>query len=431
MKHVSVALVLALVGCDAPDPSVDAAVRPDAPRDAGPPLGPYPTVEALPELDALPSLFTSYDGTRTATTVADWQGWRRDELRDLLSFYLYGYVPERSVTVTATVATSVPDFVPGVVAYTEHELTLGDLGLTLHVALYTPVGIDDPPVFIAPNRCGNQEVSTDPRLRATTGWVAPDCGADAEASRGVRAAQWPIETIVRAGFAFAAFHEAEIDPDDEEDDFANGVHAVMTDEARDPRLRWGRIAAWAWGISRIVDWLETSTLVDPDRIAVVGHSRRGKTALVAGAFDERIAMVIAHQSGTGGAALTRHLAGEPVGAVNLLFPSWFDDVFPTFEGEENRIPVDQHMLIALSAPRLVLLTDGEDDAWADPDGATMAAEAASAAWDLYDVPGLVEDASGPTLDGNLGRAMRPGVHELTHADWDVFLDFARRHWPAP
>jgi hypothetical protein len=403
----------------------------DAPRDAGPPLGPHPTVDLLPERPELPDLFESFDGSRTARSVADWEGWRRDELRELISFYLYGYIPEDEVTVTATTLNTVEDFVAGAVRYEEIELTVAPIGLTLHVSLFSPIGVTAPPVFIALNRCGNQETTTDARVRATTAWFGENCGASLEATRGVRAYQWPIETITGAGYALAAIHESEIDPDDAENDFANGVHGLLTDEARDPRLRWGRIAAWAWGISRVVDWMETSDRVDGSRIAVVGHSRRGKTALLAGALDPRISMVIAHQSGRGGAALTRHLSGEPVAILNTTFPSWFDDVYPTFAGFPTRIPVDQHMLIALSAPRLVLCTDGDSDAWADPMGARMAVEAADAAWDLYGDPGIVLEGADPSLDGALAWHLRPGDHDLTAVDWEVFLDFAQRHWPAP
>lgn len=440
------AIAMVLAACDGPaivrdaavepdaGPSRDAAPRLDAPpaRDAGPPLpGPYPAVDALGETP-LPDLFVGYDGTRRVVTTDDWATWRRAELRDLLSFYVFGYTPERAVPVTVTTLATIDDFVPGQVRYDELELALGSLGIAIHVSLFTPVGASaPPPVFVAPNRCGNQETTADPRVRATTAWMDPGtCGATIDASRGVRASQWPIETIVAAGYAFAAFHESELDPDDTEDDFANGIHPLLLDPARDARLRWGRIAAWAWGVSRVVDGLETSPLVDPRRIAVVGHSRRGKTALLAGALDERIAMVIAHQSGTGGAALTRHLSGESVEAVNTFFPSWFDDVFPTFAGHEARIPADQHMLIALVAPRLLLVTDGDDDAWADPAGARMAVDAASPVWPFLGGTGLVLDGAGaPTLDGALAYATRPGGHELTALDWSTFLAFADRHWP--
>lgn len=421
---MSLALLLAL-GCGGDDSAtgVDGG-PPDAGTDAGAPLGPHPGVDDLPDRPELPPLLVGVDG------VEDWERTRRAELVDLLSFYVYGYVPDAAVEVTARVEGSIPDLVAGAVDYDELELTLGSLDLTIHVSLFRPAGETFAPVFVAPNRCGNQEVSADARIRATTAWIGSDCGASPEDARGVRASQWPIEAITAAGFALAAFHESEIDPDDASRDFADGVHARLVDEARDPRLRWGRLSAWAWGVARVVDGLEASGRIDPARVAVVGHSRRGKTALLAGALDERIGLVVAHQSGTGGAALSRSLEGESIEAINLVFPSWFDDVFPTFAGHEVRLPVDQHMLVALAAPRLVLVTDGDDDAHADPAGARRAVEAASEAWSLYGVPGVVPGPDGrPTLEGRLSWQSRPGGHALTHADWDGFLAFARAHWP--
>ncbi|MCU0676132.1 MAG: acetylxylan esterase [Myxococcota bacterium] len=431
--------VVGTFGCGGSDGASDAAPS-DAPSDSssdahedagvadgGSPLGPYPPVTDLPARDALPDLFMSFDGTRRASDVSEWEAWRQDELRDLFAFYQYGYAPSDEVPVTVEVVVSEPDFIPDQVRYDELAVRLGDLGLVVHVALFTPHGVDSPPVFVAPNRCGNQEVTEDPRVRATTAWQGDNCGSTVEESRGVRAYQWPISSIAEAGFAFATFHESEIDPDDEEHDFANGVHAALVDSARDPRIRWGRVAAWAWGVSRVIDGLLEHGTVDATRIAAVGHSRRGKTVLLAAAHDPRIALVIAHQSGTGGVALHRSLEGETLELINALFPSWFNDVFPTFARRELQTPVDQHQLIALVAPRAVLATDGSDDRWADPDGARAAVLAASPAWELYGAPGVVlDDAGAPTLDGPLAWHLRPGDHDLTDDDWATFLEFARR-----
>jgi hypothetical protein len=426
---------MSLLGCyvDPCGGCHDAGPTPDAYR-VPPPLEPFPTVDELPERTEIPALFESFDGTRTVETEEDWQGWRREELLELFSFYLYGYTPDRAIAVSATRLLSEPDFLPGVAAYEEHEITLAGLATRIHVSLFLPIGVESPPVFVAPNRCGNQEVSTDPRIRGTTAWFGEDCGDVLADTRGVRASQWPIEAITRAGFAFAAFHESELDPDGAGDDFGDGIHLELIDEARDPRLRWGRLAAWAWGVSRVVDFLVPSGLVDPSRIAVVGHSRRGKMALLAGARDPRIAMMIAHQSGTGGAALTHVDApgSESVFAINTIFPTWFDDVYPTFADDETRLPIDQHMLIAMSAPRLVLVTDGAEDLRAEPTSAVQATELAEPAWALQGAAGIVREPDGTHgLEGNLAWRLRPGDHALTHDDWTTFLAFARAHWPAP
>lgn len=392
----------------------------------------YPGADDLPAVQELPSLFGSFDTARTAGSVADWEGWRRAELRDRLAYYLYGYAPAQAVRVDGRSTATVDDLLPGV-RYEEVELTLGEgTAPRVHLALYLPRGATNPPVFLALNKCGNQEVLADPRVAGTTSWIdTAVCGATVEASRGGRASNWPVAEIVRRGFAFATFHESDVDPDTSADrDFSDGVHPHFVPEGRAPAVRWGRIAAWSWGLSRAVDWLVASGRVDPARIAVVGHSRRGKAALWAGATDDRIGMVIAHQSGTGGAALSRSLVGESVQIINQSFPSWFDDVFPTFANRELRLPVDQHMLLALVAPRPLLLTDGDDDAWADPPGARGAAEAADAAWRLYGQRGLLRETDGRySLDTRLCWRTRPGAHFLGADDWTTFLDFAERQWP--
>lgn len=427
MRSPSLVALVMLTACSAspsePTPDdADAAVIPA-----------YPTADQLPERASLPALFDSFTGPRRATTVADWEGWRRAELRDRLAHYVYGYAPTQAVAVTGQSTRTVENFLPNVGRYEEVELTLGDGAVPrIHLSLYLPTGVASPPVFVALNKCGNQEVSDDPRITATTSWVdTAACEGTAEDTRGRRSSHWPVETILRRGYAFVTFHESDVDPDTSGDaDFSDGVHPHFVPEGRAPEVRWGRIAAWSWGLSRVVDWLAESGRVDARRIAVVGHSRRGKAALWAGATDDRIAMVIAHQSGTGGAALSRSLVGESVQIINLSFPSWFNDVFPTFAGRETRLPVDQHQLVALVAPRRLLLTDGDEDTWADPPGARAAAEAADPAWSLYGRDGLVREAGGRfSLEGRLCWRSRPGLHSLGTEDWETFLAYADRQWP--
>jgi hypothetical protein len=423
MRKALIAALVPIAACSSPPPpapTVDAAVA-------------YPSADELPERVELPALFDSFAGSRRVTTVADWEAWRRAELRDRFAHYIYGYAPAHSVAVTGRSTATIEGFLPGVARYEEVELTLGDgAAPRVHLSLYLPLGVASPAVFVALNKCGNQEVSADPRVTASAAWIdTAVCGASAEASRGARASNWPVEAILRRGYAFVTFHESDIDPDTSTDrDFSDGVHPHFVPAGRAPEVRWGRIAAWSWGLSRAVDWLVASGRVDASRIAVVGHSRRGKAALWAGANDDRIAMVIAHQSGTAGAALSRSPVGESVQLINLSFPSWFNDVFPTFGGRESRLPLDQHQLVALMAPRRLLLTDGDDDAWADPPGARGAAEAADPAWGLHGRPGLVRGADGSfSLEGRLSWRTRPGGHSLGAEDWETFLTFADRQWP--
>ena len=268
------------------------------------------------------------------------------------------------------------------------------------------------PVFLLLN---NRPASnTDPARRVTSGF-------------------WPAEDLIARGYGVAALQVGELAPDDPAR-FRDGVIRLFEGEASGPRPAdaWGAVAAWAWGASRAMDYFETDPRVDAGRVAVVGHSRGGKAALWAGAEDERFALVISNESGETGAALSRRHFGETVARINASFPHWFAGNYKAFGGREEALPTDQHMLLALVAPRALYVASADEDLWSDPRGEFLSLAHASPAYALWGDPPIRADDM-PPLDralvvGRRGYHVRRGGHDLTRSDWARFADFADARW---
>jgi hypothetical protein len=268
------------------------------------------------------------------------------------------------------------------------------------------------PVFLGMNFQGNECVNADPAIRATTRWVR------AKNERGSCAARWEMEYAISRGYGMATVYYGDLDPDFD-DGFANGVHALYGKPAAD---EWGAVAAWAWGLSRAMDYLVQDPQVDAKRVAVHGHSRIGKAALWAGASDERFAMVISNDSGEGGAAIARRRLGERTKDLNERFPHWFAGNFRKYSAKEETMPFDSHILLALIAPRPLYVASASEDLWADPDGEKAALDEAAKFYGL-----LVPKGAGKLV----GHHIRPGKHDILRYDWERFFDFADQLWKGP
>lgn len=257
--------------------------------------------------------------------------------------------------------------------------------------------------------------------------------SNTDPTRAERSGFWPAEEVIARGYGIAAIQNNELAPDNAER-FREGVIRLFEGDGSGPRTpdAWAALAAWAWGASRAMDYFETDPRVDATRVAVLGHSRGGKAALWAGAEDERFALVISNESGAGGAALSRRRYGETVERITTSFPHWFAGRFSDFGGREDELPIDQHMLLALIAPRAAYVASADEDLWADPRGEFLSVAHASPVYALWgnrlvtadDMPPLEQQA----VFGRLGYHVRRGTHNLTEYDWMRYLDFAERQW---
>ena len=380
-----------------------------------------------------PIHLTFNDGSKV-TSKEEWIK-RRAEIYSIFQNEVYGISPVWKGKITASELSSDNHALNDRAIRQEVKVNLknGSKELNFTLLIYLPHSTKPVPVFLGYNFGGNHSVTDDPGISITSSWMAndPENGITenkaTEAGRGKSASRWPVSEIISRGYGLVTLYYGDIDPDFD-DGFKNGVHGLY--DMKPDSAAWGSISAWAWGLSRAMDYIVTDPAIDPGKVIVIGHSRLGKAALWAGASDERFAMVISNNSGCGGAALSKRIYGETVGTINAAFPHWFCDNFNKYNDKEANLPVDQHELLALIAPRPVYVASAEDDKWADPKGEFLACVNASPVYVLLGYKGFPATempAVNKPVTGSIGYHIRTGGHDVKLYDWQRYLDFADYH----
>jgi hypothetical protein len=389
----------------------------------------------------LPELLKTRSG-ETAKSSADWMTLRRPEVLGLFEAHVFGKTPAPAVwgkVAFETLSTNANALGGKAVRKVVRiSLPAHPEWKGLELMLHLPKGAAKPvPCFVGVSFGGNEAVTPDTDLPLSTRWMRPskDNGVvenrSTEKTRGTEKDRWQLELAVQEGFAVATYYYGDVEPD-RNDGWQEGLRAVLSKDGAATEWKegeWGAIGAWAWGLSRVADYLQTEPAVDGKKLAVIGHSRLGKTSLWAGAQDSRFGVVISNNSGEGGAALMRRNIGETTAVITRAFPHWFTKTYSSYANNEAACPVDSHMLVALAAPRAIYIASADEDRWADPKGEFLAGLLAQPVFDLFDKKGygVTEQPGTNTPVGETVRYhLRAGKHDVTRYDWEQYLPFARR-----
>ncbi|MEX2593866.1 MAG: acetylxylan esterase [Anditalea sp.] len=359
----------------------------------------------------LPNILKTEDGKRVET-VKVWENVRRPQILTLFENEVYGQMPQNFDKLEFSVLNSNEKVMDGKAHMKEVQIEVfkDQESVQINLVLFVPSKRKGPvPAFLLINN--RSERNTAPLRDTISGF-------------------WPAEIVINADYAVAAFQVDDAAPDNK-DTYAQGVLNLYPEQLqKDNGMK--AIGAWGWAASRIMDYFEKNDDIDASKVVLVGHSRGGKASLWAAAEDPRFAICVSNNSGNTGAALSRRWFGETVEIINTSFPHWFNENYKKYNDKEKDLPVDQHMLIGLIAPRPVYVTSASLDLWADPKGTFLAMKEAEPVYNLYDLrsslPSELPPTNTPIINSPMGYHIREGKHNLTDYDWSNFIKFADFHF---
>lgn len=377
----------------------------------------------------LPPLLITNSKTKVRSS-SDWNHTRRKEVLQLFKENMYGQFPGPDAEMHVVMQKIDSSAIDGLAISKQVRIYLskGENGPYIDLLLYIPANATQPvPVFTSLNFQGNHNISMDENILISQHYLdfLKFKKADASPTRGAQERRWPVKALIEHGYGLATAYYGDLEQD-HADGWKTGIRTSLAHQLHTKPADWSAIGAWAWGLSRILDYLQTDKNVAATKVIVMGHSRLGKTALWAGANDPRFAAVISNNSGEGGAALTRRNYGETLSIITKAFPHWFISKYQSYQDDINTLPMDQHMLLALAAPHPLYVASATNDKWADPYGEFLGAKNAEQVYALFNKKGLGTDQM-PAPDMPVGNTIRyhirTGDHDVLLFDWMQYIKF--------
>ena len=378
----------------------------------------------------LPDVLRAQDG-KVIQTLNDWEKIRKPELMKTFTEQMYGVMPGKPESIEYTVFESSTNAMNGLATRKQIAIKMKNAGkeTSVDLLLYVPNEQKAPaPLIMCLNFKGNHATTDDPAVKVCEKPIHSD--RKEPYARNEAAERWPYEMILKRGYAIATMCHGDIVTDSKGP--MNDYVFSLFPELQNRPDNFTAIGAWAWTISRALDYLVTLPEINPKQLTVVGHSRLGKTSLWCGANDPRFTVVISNDSGEGGAALSRRMQGETIADLCRNFPYWFCKNYQQYVGHDKEMPFDQHELISLIAPRHVYVASASEDAWADPEGEFTSLKLANPVFKIYGVQNALPADTMPEIEkpvhGYNGYHLRAGKHNILEYDWSNYLQFMDEHF---